>query len=382
MTASPRCRILVVALSFAAAPFAVPTAARQQSAPTPAAAAAPSTVPAWAFPIPPSRGGGRGPAAGSAAGAASGPAAGAPAGAAGAQTPGPAAAQGAPAPARGRGAVDPTPRSVPNSPRQYTAAQTRDSFSIADWHPDEHPPLPDVVEHGRRPEVRACGYCHLANGFGKPENAPLAGQPAEYLIQQMHDFRDGKRLGSEPRVVGPALMVTISKAATEEEIHTAAEYFASVKRKPWIKVIEADMVPVTRNTGVMYAVVEGAGTEPVGNRIVEVSTNYEATELRDGGTPFLAYVPTGAVKKGEALVKTGGNGKTVACGICHGANMKGVGVVPSIAGRSPSYMGRQLYDFKSGSRHGTNSALMQPVVANLTDEDIVDMLAYLATLEP
>lgn len=365
MTPSQRYRLLAAALVLAAVyPFSLSIVAQQASATGPSTTAAPSTVPAWAFPIPPSRGGGRGPAAGQAAAGRG------------------AAPSGAPVAPQGRGTPDPTPRHVPNSAREYTAAQTRDSFSIADWHPDEHAPLPDVVEHGRRPDVRACGYCHLANGFGKPENAPLAGQPVEYLVQQMHDFRDGKRMGSEPRVVGPALMVSIAKAATEDEIRTASEYFASVRRKPWIKVIEADVVPVTRNTGVMYAVVEGGGTEPIGNRIVEVSTNYEATELRDGGTSFLAYVPTGAVKKGEALVKTGGNGKTLACGICHGADMKGVGMVPSIAGRSPSYMGRQLYDFKNGTRHGANAALMTPAVAQLNDEDIVNILAYLGTLEP
>jgi cytochrome c553 len=364
MTTSSGFRLLIAAcVSAAMLPLTVWTAA-QEPTPSPTATPAPSfTVPAWAFPIPPARAGGAG--RGDGRGPGGPPQAGTPV------TPG-----------AGRGPVDPTPRHVPNSTREYTAAQTRDSFNIADWHPDEHPPMPNVVEHGRRPDVRACGYCHLANGFGKPENAPLAGQPVEYLIQQMHDFRDGKRMGSEPRVVGPAQMVTIAQAATEEEIRASAEYFAAVKRKPWINVIETEMVPVTRNAGVMYVVVKDGGTEPIGNRIVEVSTNYEATELRDGGTPFNAYVPAGAVKKGEALVKTGGNGKTVACGICHGPNMKGAGIVPSIAGRSPSYLGRQMYDFKNGTRHGANAAMMTPVVANVTDEDIVNVLAYLATLEP
>jgi len=365
MTSSPRSPLVLAgAIALVSASIFTASTPAQEQTPTPAPAAAqtpPSTVPAWAFPIPPNRAGGAG-------------RAGMPGGRAGGRN-------GA-APARGQNPPDPTPHTVPNSTRQYTTAQTRDSFSIADWHPEEHAPLPEVVQYGRRPDVRACGYCHLANGFGKPENAPLAGQPADYLVQQMHDFRDGKRMGSEPRIVGPSQMVTIAKAATEEEIRIAAEYFASVTRKPWIKVIETDMAPVVRNAGVLYVVVENGGSEPIGNRIVEVSTNYEYTELRDGGTSFLAYVPPGAVKKGEALVKTGENGKTIACGICHGENMKGVGIVPSIAGRSPSYMGRQMYDFKSGSRHGANAALMTPVVAKLSDEDIVNILAYLGQLEP
>jgi cytochrome c553 len=278
--------------------------------------------------------------------------------------------------------VDETLHSVPNSPRQYTAAQTRDSFNIADWHPDEHPPMPEVVSHGRRPDVRACGYCHLANGFGKPENAPLAAQPADYIIQQMADYKNGRRTGSEPRIVGPSLMIGIAKAATDEEVRAAAEYFSSVKRKPWIKVIEADTVPTARIAGGMYVPIEGGATEPLGNRILEVPVNYEYTELRDGGSSFIAYVPVGSLVKGGALATTGGGGKTIACGICHGADMRGLGAVPSIAGRSPSYMGRQMYDFRTGARNGPWAPLMKGVVARLTDEDIVAVIGYLASLAP
>jgi cytochrome c553 len=122
--------------------------------------------------------------------------------------------------------------------------------------------------------------------------------------------------------------------------------------------------------------------EPIGVRILEVAENYAATELRDGGSGFIAYVPVGTVKKGEMLVRTGGNGRTFACAPCHGSDMRGIGPVPSIAGRSPSYMGRQLYDFKNGTRNGPSAPLMKGVVSNLSDEDIVDILAYLSTLAP
>jgi cytochrome c553 len=337
----------------------VTATAAQTSEPRASAAlsVAPSfeALPAWAFPVPPSRasaaarGGSRG-----AGGAVAG---------------------------RGRAGQDATPRRVPNSTRTYTPAETRDAFNIADWHPDGHPPMPEVVSHGRRPDVRACGFCHLANGFGKPENAPLAGQPAEYILQQMRDFRGGLRLGSEPRIVGPSLMVSIAKAATEEEIRAAAEYFASVPLKPWITVVETDTVPVTRLASVLYVVVDGGGTEPIGRRIVEVPENYAFTELRDGGSGFIAYAPTGSVRRGEALVTTGG-GKTIACATCHGADFRGLGPVPSIAGRSPSYMARQLYDFRNGVRRGPSAPLMSAVVERLTDDDIIAILAYLASRAP
>jgi cytochrome c553 len=165
-------------------------------------------------------------------------------------------------------------------------------------------------------------------------------------------------------------------------VRAAAEYFASVQRKPWIRVVEAATVPVATISGGMYVPVEGGGTEPIGNRILEVPVNHEATELRDGGSSFIAYAPVGSIKKGERLVATGGGGKTIACGICHGSDMRGLGAVPSIAGRSPSYMGRQMYDFRTGARNGPWAPLMTGVVQKLTDEDIVDTLAYLATLTP
>ena len=98
--------------------------------------------------------------------------------------------------------------------------------------------------------------------------------------------------------------------------------------------------------------------------------------LRDPRDGFVAYVPAGSIKKGEALVKTGGNGKTVACGICHGADLLGMGPVPPLAGRSPSMLARQMWDMKQGARKGEWAELMKPVVRNLTNEDLVNILAY------
>ena len=124
------------------------------------------------------------------------------------------------------------------------------------------------------------------------------------------------------------------------------------------------------------------GTEPIGDRVIEVSDDLEQFEMRSTKVGFTAYVPTGALAKGEALVKTGGNGKTMACTMCHGPNLKGLGDVPSLAGRSPSQLTRQLIDFQTGARHGTQSAVMKPAVSNLTTADIVAITGYLASLEP
>jgi cytochrome c553 len=91
-------------------------------------------------------------------------------------------------------------------------------------------------------------------------------------------------------------------------------------------------------------------------------------------------VPVGSIQKGEALAAKGG--KTTQCAVCHGADLKGLGPVPGIAGRSPSYLVRQMYDMQQGARNGPWTQLMKPVVANLSDEDLLDIAAYTASLKP
>ena len=62
--------------------------------------------------------------------------------------------------------------------------------------------------------------------------------------------------------------------------------------------------------------------------------------------------------------------------------MKGLGPIPGLAGRSPSYVVRQLYDFKTGARAGAWSGLMTPVVDQLSVDDMIAVAAYVASLSP
>jgi cytochrome c553 len=285
----------------------------------------------------------------------------------------------APAPA----VPDPTLRQIPGSTLSFPVVQIRDAFGPADWFPGDHPAMPDVVAKGRRPDVRACGLCHYPNGKGRPENAGVSGLPVAYFIQQMHDFRNDLRKSAEPRKGNTNVMITIAKGMSEEEIKAAAEYFGSMKWTPWIRVVESQKVPKTRIQGGMYLRLEGNETEPLGNRIIETPEHVERTEmLRDPRSGFVAYVPPGSIKKGEALVTKGGNGRTVECGACHGADLKGLGPVPGIAGRSPSYIVRQMYDMQAGARRGVWTDLMKQVVAKLTDEDFVSIAAYVSSRNP
>ncbi len=274
------------------------------------------------------------------------------------------------------------PQHLPGSTATYTKAEIGNIFVVPDWYPDAHPPMPDVVIHGRKPDVYSCGHCHLPNGQGRPENASVAGLPAAYIVQQMQDFKSGARKGSDPEMLSVTNMVKLAKATSDEDVKAAAAYFASIKYKPWIRVIEADEVPKTEPAGGMMVAIEGGGNEPIGDRVIEVSENLEKTELRDPTSGFIAYVPKGSIEKGKALVTTGGDGQTMKCSMCHGVDLRGMGNTPSIAGRSPSQMTRQLIDIQNGNRNGAMAAMMKGVVAKLTIQDIVAITGYLASQAP
>lgn len=231
---------------------------------------------------------------------------------------------------------DNVPLHVPGSTASFTLAQVRDLYNPPDWHPNAHPPMPPIVAHGRAPDVFACGYCHLPNGQGRPENSRLAGLPAGYIIRQIADFKNGQRKCSEPRDAPVTNMIAIASKASDQEIKEAAAYFSSLEHKPWIRVMETSTVPKTHVAGWMLAASEPAASEPIGQRIIEVPENLERTELRDDASGFVAYVPEGSLQKGKELVTTGGSGRTVACAKCHGIGLRGTGNVPPIAGRSPA----------------------------------------------
>ena len=265
------------------------------------------------------------------------------------------------------------PKPPPGSTKSYTRKQIEDLSNPPDWYPDMHPPMPQIVAHGT--ETFACGSCHLPTGTGHDESASLAALPAPYFVQQMADFKSGARKGF-------GVMPAIAQALSDDEIQSAAAYFASLKDRPWVRVVETDTVPKTYVApGNIRLTLPDGGTEPIGSRIVELPEDEEAALNRNPKYGFVAYVPTGSVAKGKALVATG-DGKTTKCAICHGATLKGLGIAPPIAGRHANYMVRQLYFFQDGSRSGPSAALMHGVVQKLSVDDMVAIAAYLASREP
>jgi cytochrome c553 len=277
-------------------------------------------------------------------------------------------------------APDTTKRTLDGSTATFTLAQVRDGFGPGDWFPGDHPPMPSIVAQGRRDAmITACSLCHYPNGKGRPENAGVAGLPYEYFMKTMSDFKSDARRSSDTRKTNTSRMIQFAKAMTDDEIRAAATYFSSMKWSPWVRVVEADAVPKTRIAGGMFIVADGAaaGTEPIGQRIIEVPENTEQTEtLRNPRSGFIAYVPAGAIKKGEAVALRG------QCSLCHGTELQGLGPVPGIAGHSPSYMVRQLYDMQHGTRTGIWSELMKRVVGSMTTDDMLNVAAYAASRSP
>jgi len=291
-------------------------------------------------------------------------------------------------------------RRVDGSEIEMSLAEVRRAQSgaagVVDWFPFDHlNPMPAIIKQGPAAlgkESRACGSCHLSDGSGRPENASPAGLPAAYIERQLNDFKNDLRHSADPRKGNSNTMVMLSKAMTDEEIRTAAAYFAAVTWRPHVRVVETDLVPKTRIQGELFIPTAKELTEPIGDRIIEVPTDVESNQtLRNSRGTWIAYVPRGAVEKGRDLVTTGGMkivngqivpGKTTACGTCHGIDLMGVPPdVPPLAGRSPSYMAREIYDIQQGTRSGSNSnvALMKMVVTNLLPDDILDIAAYLAS---
>ena len=196
-------------------------------------------------------------------------------------------------------------RSVPGGVRTYSVTQIRDFFSPPAWY-DDHPPMPGIVGEGRPPRLYACGYCHLPNGVGKPENARVAVLPVDYIKQQVDEFNSGARKSSSPGLLPHVWMVEAAQEATEAEVDEAARYFSKLPvPKGWYKVTETETVPTTRVAG-WILVPDGSGrTEPIGQRIVETAVDLARTGLRDYHSGYVTYVPMGSVAKGEALVRLG-----------------------------------------------------------------------------
>lgn len=270
------------------------------------------------------------------------------------------------------------------SDRTFTIAQITSPYSPADWFPNDHPPMPDIVAHGKEASgFRACAICHFPNGQGLMHNAPVAGLPVDYFLRQIADFASGKRRTADLHKANGFEMAAMARNLTPDEAKAAAEYYSSIPFKPWVRVIESDRVPkfsATRNG--LFLKDDGNETVPLGQRLIELpESTHDTNMLRNPRSGMVAYAPPGSLKKGETIVTTGG-GVSVQCLTCHGNDLRGTKAAPPIAGRQPSYLGRQLWDMKLGTRNGEMAKMMKPAVEKITQDDLIAIVAYVSSLQP
>jgi cytochrome c553 len=284
-------------------------------------------------------------------------------------------------------AAAPTPNparilTVPGSRIRFTRAQVESGFLAIDWWPNDHPPLPAVVHHGRPPDVLACGFCHLPNGEGRPENAAVAGLSVRYIKEQLRDIRSGARKSIHPAWLPSAVMDQIAHHVTSAEIANAAAYFSKRSFIGRTKVVEAAEIPAASPEAFVYRRSPGNRRETLGLRIVETPADFHRFDLRDGTVGYIAYVPPGALARGRELAATGDHARVPACATCHGPELRGSGDTPPLAGRSPTQLFRQLAGFHARTRRGTGDAPMLVEAEPLSTSDMIDIAAYLGSLRP
>ena len=83
------------------------------------------------------------------------------------------------------------PRQAPGSSAPFSLVDIRDGGNVIDWFPQDHPSMPDIIRLGPSKMTtgrRGCGFCHLPNGLGRPENAPTSGLSPAYFVQQLREI--------------------------------------------------------------------------------------------------------------------------------------------------------------------------------------------------
>ena len=298
---------------------------------------------------------------------------------------------GSPPPPTALPADDNAVMKVPGNDKTMPRSRFRGLGEIPDWWPEDHrAAMPNIVRSGREKNgdagmavtatavVRPCGLCHLADGSGRPENAPVSSLHPTYFIQQMEDFKNGLRNSADPRKANTKAMAGFAKNITPEELKAAADYFAAQPYPKRVKIVESKTAPKVRLQGGMHMPVVGAGAgmEPIGDKIVEVPDDNLRAELRDTRLAWTVYVPPGTINRGQQVAAK------YQCNVCHGSKLEGIGPVPPLAGRSPSYTMRQLYDMKVGARRGPWAELMKPLVDRMSQQEMSAVAAFAASIAP
>ncbi len=248
-----------------------------------------------------------------------------------------------------------------------------DGQQAIDWFPQAHPRPPETVLHANGNGVYPCGYCHLPDGRGRPENARLQGLPADYIVEQVQAFANGTRRAAVP-YMPTTLMAEVAHTIPPADLKAAAAYFSQFEPQSHTQIVQTATIPAATIWHFVYRF-DRSRQEALGQRIIEGPADSERFELRDPETRYIAYVPEGAVARGRIIAEQGASGGP-ACVSCHGQALVG------IAGASPSFLARQLMDFRAKARNDPDAAPMQAVAGPLTDAQIIDAAAYVGSRPP
>ena len=174
------------------------------------------------------------------------------------------------------------------------------------------------VAKGDASKAAVCVACHGVDGNSiNPIWPNLAGQGAEYTVQQLNAFKTKKR--------NNAVMWPFASNLTEEDMWDIAVYYSKQK----------------------------------------ISVN--ASEMTAGGNA-------------EKLYRGGDSDRLIpACTACHGPNGAGNGPAkyPSLRGQHAAYTELQLLAYKKGTR---KHPMMEAIAQKLSDEDIKTLSTYLSAL--
>lgn len=173
-----------------------------------------------------------------------------------------------------------------------------------------------------RKRLLACAGCHEYQYEEQPAYAPsIAGKPAEYLYQQLLNYREGRRLNNS--------MQQMLAYLSDDYLHEIASYFA--------KLPEDDFRP-------------------------ELSSTDQ---------------PSAQTALGKMLVQKGSKG--VGCIDCHGNDLRGDGVaIPSLRNLSASYIVAQLGAWQTNTRHARAPDCMKEVAKDLTGAEVNAVAHWIA----
>ncbi|HYA65281.1 MAG TPA: c-type cytochrome [Burkholderiaceae bacterium] len=223
-------------------------------------------------------------------------------------------------------------------------------------------------ETAHRLAIQWCSSCHGPGGRSvNPIFPHIAGQPAEYLVNQLKSFhnlnQDFKSATHEGYVEQWILNITGWRKPYTSYFHS---------NNPDYKY---DNAP--RNEERAWDFMKGVA------RDLDEPTMQALADFFSKQTPAPGVVGAeakgGNIEHGKVLYSEGDASKgLLACQMCHGPDAKGQGPIPRLAGQHADYVKLQLQFIQSGVR---NVEQMQALIANLTDADLQDVAAYVQSLE-